>query len=173
MGIGHHVLKGHRKSIQSFVCWKILFEEIITICPGSIIGITYRAATGLFHKIVASSRKALTGYLLPKFLQCGYKTNSVFYQILPKISHHNLIRRQPINSIQFVIRKPSSCFVFQQSQLASFYFADKALHGEMKGRIVVFHGTKEVIDANLCRKFLANLPPQRILGRFPSSRASY
>ena len=46
------------------------------------------------------------------------------------------------------------------------------MHGKMKLRIVIVHRTKELIHANLRRQFLAYLPHECLLRRFPTLHLS-
>ena len=82
--------------------------------------------------------------------------------------HHFNICWQPLHAVQFVFREPSCRLMFIQVQRLCLQGAEVAMHLQVKGRIIILHRTKEFIHADVCRKFLANLPYQRFFRCFPS-----
>ena len=71
--------------------------------------------------------------------------------------------RQPLHRVQRLPGKPSRILVLIQMQRLRLQPADKAMHPQMKSRVVPLHSLQQLPDRNLRIQFLLNFPPESLL----------
>ena len=87
---------------------------------------------------------------------------------IPDIIYQFQIRRKPFHGVKFVLCKPSCQLSLFQYKFPAFYFSEKAIHRQVKFRIIILYGFYQFMNRNLRCQFFPDLANKCFLRCFSS-----